>query len=202
MANLTADGTVWSFTTSSTPSGPLPSGWTDADVGSVGVAGDASYGGGTFTVSGSGADIWGSADAFHFASQSMTGDGELVARVASVANVNSWTKAGVMIRGSLSANAPFALMLVSAGKGTAFQYRTAAGSAAASAAGPGAAAPYWVRIVRAGSTITGYTSSTGTAWTMVGRATIAMPSTVRIGLAVSSHDNSRLATATFDGVTR
>jgi hypothetical protein len=202
MANLTADGTVWSFTTSSTPSGPLPSGWTDADVGSVGVAGAASYVGGTFAVSGSGADIWGSADAFHFASQSMTGDGELVARVASVASVNSWTKAGVMIRGSLSANAPFALMLVSAAKGTAFQYRTSAGSATASAAGPAVGAPYWVRIVRAGSTVTGYTSSNRTAWTMVGRATIALPSTVRIGLAVSSHDNSRLATATFDGVTR
>jgi hypothetical protein len=59
-----------------------------------------------------------------------------------------------------------------------------------------------VRIVRAGSTITGYTSSNGASWTMAGRATIAMPATVRIGLAVSSHDNSRLATATFDGVTR
>jgi len=202
MANLTADGTVSSFTTSSTPASPLPSGWTDADVGSVGLAGDASYGGATFSVSGSGADIWGSADAFHFASQSMTGDGELVARVASVANVNSWTKAGVMIRGSLAANAPFALMLVSPGKGTAFQYRASAGAAAASAAGPAVHAPYWVRIVRAGSTITGYTSSNGASWTMAGRATIAMPATVRIGLAVSSHDNSRLATATFDGVAR
>ena len=202
MAGLPAAGSVWSFTTSASTAGSLPSGWNDGDVGSLGVAGAASYGGGTFNVSGSGADIWGTADAFHFAYQSMSGDGQLVARVASLANVNGWTKAGVMIRGSLSANSPFALMLVSAARGTALQYRTGAGAAAGSVAGPVAAAPYWVKIVRSGNTITGYTSSNGSAWTTVGSVTIAMASTVQVGLAVTSHDNSKLATASFDNVAR
>src|SRR5205814_2022002 len=136
-----------------------------SDVGSVGVGGTASYSGGTFSVSGSGADVWGSADAFHFAYQSLSGDGQIIARVASIQNVNSWSKAGVMIRGSLASNAAYAFMLVSPGKGTAFQYRTAAGASAASIAGGGATAPYWVAVVRSGSTVTAYQSSNGSSWT-------------------------------------
>src|SRR5262245_60979370 len=107
----------------------------------------------------------------------------MVARVASLTNIASWTKAGVMIRSSLAANAAFAMMLVSPSKGTAFQYRTANGGSAASVAGPMAAAPYWVKIVRSGSTVTGYTSSNGSTWTWVGSASISMGSTVQIGLA-------------------
>jgi hypothetical protein len=95
-----------------------------------------------------------------------------------------------------------AIMLVSKSKGTAFQYRTSNGGATASIAGPGNTAPYYVKIVRAGSTVTGFTSSNGSTWTQVGSATIALGSTVQIGLAVSSHDTTTLETATFDNVSR
>jgi phosphatidylserine/phosphatidylglycerophosphate/cardiolipin synthase-like enzyme len=202
MAGLSATGAVWSFTTSGGVSGSLPAGWSHQDVGSVGVAGSASYSNGVFEVNGAGADIWGTADAFHYAYQSMTGNGQMIARVASVANVAAWTKAGVMIRGSLSANAAMAIMLVSSSKGTALQYRTAAGASAANVTGPAATAPYWVKIVRSGNTITGYVSSNGSSWTTVGTVTLTLGSTVQIGLAVSSHNSSRLATATFDNVSR
>jgi len=202
MANATAAGAIRRFIASGSGTSSLPAGWNDADVGAVGVAGGASYANGTFSVQGAGADIWGTADAFNFAYQTLSGDGQIVARVASVQAVANWSKAGVMIRGSLAANAPFAMMLISAAKGAAFQYRTAAGASAASTAGPLAAAPYWVKIVRAGSTITGSVSSNGTSWTTVGSASIAMGASVDIGLAVSSHDSARLCTATFDQVGR
>jgi hypothetical protein len=55
-------------------------------------------------------------------------------------------------------------------------------------------------VVRSGNTLTGYHSSDGTTWTRVASETIAMPSTVYVGLAVTSHDNTALATATFDNV--
>jgi len=202
MAGLSATGQVWSFTTSGGVSGNLPSGWSHQDIGSVGVAGSASYSSGTFAINGAGADIWGTADALHYAYQSLSGDGQIVARVASVANVAAWTKAGVMIRGSLASNAAMAIMLVTPSKGTALQYRTSAGGSAASIAGPFATAPYWVKIVRSGNTITGYVSSNGSSWTTVGTVTLNLGSTVQIGLAVSSHNSSRLATATFDNVSR
>ena len=62
----------------------LPTPWRDTDVGAVPVAGSASYSGATFTASGSGADVWGTSDAFHFVYQQLSGDGSIDARVASV----------------------------------------------------------------------------------------------------------------------
>src|ERR1700733_10512162 len=76
--------------------------WTGTDIGSVGVAGTDSYNSttGVYTIAGSGADIGGTADACHFVYQTLTADGELEARVASVQNTSSTAKAGVMIRQS------------------------------------------------------------------------------------------------------
>ncbi|MGA8491419.1 MAG: hypothetical protein WB711_13415 [Terriglobales bacterium] len=54
----------------------LPSGWSDADVGSVGTAGSASFANNTFTIAGSGpggVDEY-STDAFHFAYQAIVRD--------------------------------------------------------------------------------------------------------------------------------
>lgn len=201
MANVSVAGSTWSFTTPAA-GGSLPAGWDDDDVGAVGVAGSASYNGGVYRVSGSGADVWGTADAFHFAYQTLAGDGQMLARVASVANVNSWSKGGVMIRGGLASNAPFAFMLVAAGKGTAFQYRTSAGAAAQSITGNGAATPAWVKLVRRGGTITASQSANGTTWTTIGSTSIPVSGAIQIGLAVSSHVNSQICTATFDNVRR
>jgi hypothetical protein len=201
MANVAVAGTTWSFTTPA-DTAPLPSGWADSDIGAVGAAGSAAWSGGTFQVVGAGADVWGTADAFHYAYQSLNGDGQIIARVATIQNVNAWTKAGVMIRSSLAANAQFAFMIVSAGKGTALQYRTATGGAAASITGTPAGALTWVKLVRSGNTITASQSVNGSSWTTVGSVSIAMGATVNIGLAVSSHVNSTPATATFDSVSR
>src|SRR5262249_4631925 len=88
----------------------LPEGWDSSDIGAVTVAGSAAANNGTFTVKGSGADIWGSADTFRYAYFALPGDGSIVARVATVQNVNVWTKAGVMIRDSLDPGAANASM--------------------------------------------------------------------------------------------
>ena len=89
-----------------------PPGWSTADVGSTGAAGTPAPYAGTFSVAGAGADVWGTADAFHYAYRTLDGDGTIVARVASIQNVNVWTKAGVMIRKSLAPSAAQGFMLV------------------------------------------------------------------------------------------
>ncbi len=63
--------------------------WQYGDIGAVGLAGSPSYASGTYTVAGSGSDIWGTADAFQFNCQEMTGDGAIVARVVSVQNTSA-----------------------------------------------------------------------------------------------------------------
>jgi regulation of enolase protein 1 (concanavalin A-like superfamily) len=183
-------------------SAPAPSGWSHQDIGAVGIAGDATYdpGTSTYTVIGAGADVWGTADALHFAYQSLTGDGRIVARVASVQNTNAWVKAGVMIRETLDAGSEQAFMLVSFSKGLAYQRRPATGGASVNTTGASGAAPYWVRLDRAGNTFRAYQSADGVVWSLVDSATIPMADTVSIGLGVSSHVTTATATATFDNV--
>ena len=183
------------------PPPSLPSPWQAQDVGSVGMAGSASASGGTFTVRGAGADIWGTADAFQFVWQRLSGDSDVIARVASIENVHAWVKAGVMIRETLTAGSPHALMLVSPGKGLAFQRRVAAGGLSTHTSGGAGTAPAWVKLERRGATISAFVSSNGTTWTPVGSDSFTMGASVYVGLAVSSHDAARAATATFDQVT-
>jgi hypothetical protein len=56
----------------------------------------------TFTIGGSGAGISGTTNAFRFVSQTLSGDGTIVARLASEFNVVGTAKAGVMIRDGLA----------------------------------------------------------------------------------------------------
>lgn len=188
------------ITVSDPPSSSLPAPWTSQDIGAVGVAGNASASGGRFTVQGSGTDIWGTADAFRFVYQPLTGDGTITALVSSLTNTDAWTKSGVMIRASLTAGSPHATMVVSAAHGLAFQRRLASGGTSTHTGGSGSTVPYWVRISRIGNVFTASSSSNGTNWTVLSTDTIQMPSQVYIGLALTSHNNSALATATFDSV--
>jgi parallel beta-helix repeat protein len=180
-------------------SGALPSPWQTTDIGAVGRAGSVSYDGSAFKVIGSGADIWGTTDALRFVYQPLTGDGSVVARVASVQAVDVWTKAGVMIRESLAATARHASKFVSPGRGLAFQRRTSTGGTSTHT-GTSGTAPVWVRIARAGSTFTAAWSSDGVTWQTLGSDTIGMNATVYVGLAVTSHNNTASALATFDHV--
>jgi uncharacterized repeat protein (TIGR03806 family) len=178
----------------------LPSPWAHQDVGNVAFVGDANYSVGAFTMDASGADIWGTADGFHFVHQPLDGDGTLVARVDTVENTHSWAKAGVMIRQSLTAGSKHAFMAITPGNGAAFQRRTSTGGSSTHTAGTSVTAPYWVRLSRSGNTFTGYQSADGQAWSPVGSISISMPAEVNVGLAVTSHDNSQVCTATFSQV--
>lgn len=172
--------------------------WLDRDIGSVGLAGSVSYANGAMTLAGSGWDIWENADAFHYAFQPLTGDGEIVARVANQARTDGWAKAGVMIREDLTANARHASVFLTPGNGAGFQRRADAGSS--SSFTPSATAGNWLKLVRRGATFSGYVSADGARWTLVGAETISMGASVYAGLAVTSHNNSALNTAAFDNI--
>ena len=188
--SLVAPGTAVALVVSL---GPVPTGlppeWATQDVGVVGLSGAAAFAPdtSTYTVSGAGADIWGTADAFRYVYQPLTGDGAIVARVVSVQNTNAWVKAGVMIRADLTPGAAQAMMMVTPGKGNNFQRRLVAGGVSTSTAGAVVTAPYWVKLTRSGNTVTAAQSADGVVWTTVGTETMALPGSVLVGLAVSSH---------------
>jgi phosphatidylserine/phosphatidylglycerophosphate/cardiolipin synthase-like enzyme len=208
MANVSRTSKVVSFRTAGTSipapqppsSASLPAGWSSRDIGAVGAAGSTAYADGVFSVAASGADVWGVADELHFASRTLTGDGSIVARVAAVDNVDPWTKAGLMIRESLTAGSAHAFMLVTPGKGLAFQRRISASGISTHSSGGIGTAPVWLKLTRVGQIVSAFRSTDGVTWTPVASDTIALGPTVHVGLAVTSHRDGRLAAATFDGV--
>ncbi|HUK35377.1 MAG TPA: phospholipase D-like domain-containing protein, partial [Vicinamibacterales bacterium] len=199
-ANLTATSDIESFSTAGAASN-LPSPWLSQDVGATGVAGSSTYNAGTFAITGAGADIWGSADAFQFAYQMLSGDGQIIARVASIQNTNSFAKAGVMLRASTSASSQHVILDLRPTGDIEFMTRSTNGGSTSWLAGAVQAAPVWLRLARSGSTVTGSISTDGTTWTTVGSTSISFPASIAAGLIVTSHDPSTLNTSTFDSVT-
>lgn len=180
----------------------LPNPWLTQDIGPVGLEGSASYSSGVFTVTGSGADIWGTADAFRYAYQSAGGDCSIIARVDSLQNTNGWAKAGVMIRETTAADSKHAMTVVTPSNGLAFQWRAATAGSSANASVGGLTAPRWIRIVRSGNTFTSSYSSDGATWTQIGTPqTITMGTDLQIGICVTSHNNAALCGGVFSNVT-
>ncbi|NLE37375.1 MAG: DUF1349 domain-containing protein, partial [Pirellulaceae bacterium] len=177
----------------------LPEPWATQDIGAVGAAGLTSFGSGSVVVSGSGEDIGGTSDEFRFVYQPFPENGQIVARVLSIQNTDPWAKAGVMIRESLDANSRYAFTMVTPSNGTVFQSRaTTGGSAVTNASGPSANS--WLRLTRTGDTFLSEMSTNGTSWTTLGSTTIGMGGTVYVGLAVTSHVDATLCTATFSDI--
>ncbi len=184
---------------SATTTVTVPPPWMTQDIGAP-AWGSAFYTNGVFTVTGSGADIWNTADSFRFVYLTTnSANFTMIARVVSVQNINAWSKAGVMIRDSLNPGAANAFIAVTPGNGVTFQYRSSDGGNCNNTTASGSA-PYWVELVRSGGTFTGYCSANGTIWTLVGSTTLTNITTAYVGLAVTSHNNPSLCMAKFDNV--
>jgi hypothetical protein len=102
-----------------------------------------------------------------------------------------------MIRESLAAGSKHGFMLVTPSKGLYFQWRASTNGLSGSTSAVSGAAPVWLKLVRAGSVLTGFRSADGVNWTTVGSRSVAMGSTVYVGFAVSSLVQLVSASATF-----
>jgi ABC-type transport system involved in multi-copper enzyme maturation permease subunit len=134
-------------------------------------------------------------DRFSFAHRTLDGDGSLTARVASltgiitypppdndrlVTGVVPWAKAGIMVKDGTKPGSRYAAVLLTGSHGVRLQHDFTHDQA-------GPAAARWLRLDRAGDTVTASASADGTAWTRVGAAHLAgLPRTVQIGLFVAS----------------
>jgi len=153
------------------------------------------------TMTAGGADIWDTADQFHFAYKRLSGAGSITARVVSISNTNVWAKAGVMIRESLEPGSVHAMIVVTPGSGVAFQRRTTTNGGSETDTQADITAPQWVRLSRSGNTFTGEYSANGSNWTTLGSIDIAMLPDTYIGLCLTSHNVDATCTAEFSNVT-
>ena len=155
-------------------------------------------------------------DDFTFVHRTLTGDGTITARISSltgryprdpaspdgplVDGLQPWSKGGLIIKDGLKQGSAYAAILATAGHGVRMQYDFTHDRAGL----PGqvtANTPRWLRLVRAGDTITGYESVDGTTWAEVGEAKLAgLPAAVEVGLFSASPEHDVMTTG-FGGTT-
>jgi serine/threonine protein kinase len=165
----------------------------------------------TYTIIGSGMDVWHVFDEFHFAHKALRGDGGITAKVDRVEHVDWMTKAGVMIRRTLGPTSEHASVYMRPGGVVEFRYRTSdrAGVLSRSTCIRNLKLPHWVRLDRRGNAFTAYHASDGKDWEEVGGqdpnqhtpVMIEMDDAAHIGLIVTSEDPGRAAEAKMSNVT-
>lgn len=152
------------------------------------------------TMEGGGDDIWGTADAFHYYYAEVSGDFDVAVQNTGVEDVESWTKAGPMVRESLDPDSKNVMVRRRPNGEASMQYRPEDGAETQSTGGTPAD---WLRLQRSSDTITTYHSTDGENWTAIqtlDASNISLSDSVYVGLAVTSHRTGTLATATFQNL--
>ena len=177
---------------------PLP--WVGSEIGNGKLAGSASYSSGIFTQAGSGT-LGTTTDKLRFTYQTLTGDGEIIAKVSALQNTGTSSRVGVMIRDTLATNSKQIFIgLTGTGAYRWVRRTSTGGSNATTSSGTGTVPNTWLRLVRSGSKIAAYKSTTGKTWTLVGSTTVVLAKNCYIGLAVASGSNTTLNTSKFSNV--
>jgi hypothetical protein len=176
-------------------------GFLAADVGVTGTRGTTQFNNNTITTSGSGGDIEGAADAFHFLYRQAIGDVQITARLTSVTNTDNWTKFGLMVRRDLTPGAVNAFLLLRPRDGARYQFRPSTGMMTESTTNGGKVefftSPKWLRMRRQGNSITSYISDDGLCWQERMKHDLAnLGPSAFYGLALTSHNFGVLATGT------
>ena len=146
-------------------------------------------------------------DQYYLVHQSLPGNGSITVRVTSltgryhpqgtelvgsnplagtIRGVQPWSKAGVIITAGTRPSSPYAAVMVTGAHGVRMQYdytHDLAGTPGAVSA----TSVRWLRLTRAGDTITGYDSTDGSHWTAIGSVNLAgLPATVQVGMFATS----------------
>mmetsp|Transcript_13525 Transcript_13525/g.28712 ORF Transcript_13525/g.28712 Transcript_13525/m.28712 type:complete len:802 (+) Transcript_13525:183-2588(+) len=168
------------------------------DIGSVGIPGATTFNSDSLTTTlyASGADIWGTNDAFRFAYQTLDLDGSIYALVHPPSLSSDWEKSGLMIRQSLAANSAHASVFVTGANGVLSQYRpsTSAQSTGTHVDWYDRTTPIWLAIKRKqGRYISFWRSEDAVNWTQVGYTIdIPMGNTIHVGIAATAHNNNAI----------
>jgi len=142
---------------------------------------------------------------YHMAHRPFDGDGSVTARVTEHQGAGPGGGAGVVLKRDPERTAPYVALLLTRDRGVRLHtFRT-------EIAGTLTTTPAWLRLVRAGDTISGYESGDGSTWHEVGTMTLrGLPARIEAGLVTAAgpigssnceaNRTCPLSTATFDQV--
>lgn len=143
-------------------------------------------------------------DTFAFLHQPLAGDGTLTARISSLTgsapqqpgtgsgpmpstgSAAPWAKAGLIVKQNTDQGSTYAAVMVTGSHGVRLQYDYT-GDVAGPTGAATATSPRWLRLTRAGQTVTAYTSADASTWTPVGSVRLArLTGTVQVGMFATS----------------
>jgi TolB protein len=173
------------------------------DVGTVLHPGSVEYDAtkGTYTIAGSGENMWFAADAFQFAWKKMAGDVTLTADISFIGKgVNEHRKAVLMVRQTLEANSPYADAALHGNGLTSLQFRNDQGAATHEIQAY-VSAPRRLRIEKRGEYFTMWLAGADGEFHLAGGSTrIALKEPFYVGIGVCSHDKDVMEKAVFSNV--
>jgi hypothetical protein len=126
-----------------------------------------------------------------------------IVKVASQTNTDPWAKAGIMVRNDItnaSGSPGFIILAVTPGNGYALQWDSDAnGQLDSNKSQASVTNPSWLKLVRSGTTYTGYWSADGSAWNTVGSVTVPQAAASQdVGVFATAHSAGTTGEADFD----
>ena len=179
-----------------------PASWAGLDIGSPppALAGSHSLDAtrGEITLRSSGSGLAREVDAFYFLHDSLSGDGEVVARVSNLVGTKGDARAGVMLRASLAPDAAQISLSVTAAEGLRFHCRPKSGEPAEIEGVWHSGGAVWLKVSRVGDRFSAHVSDDGAHWLQIGPIyTLDLPGTLFGGLVKDAVNTATTSSAVF-----
>ena len=173
----------------------------------LGAEGSASFADDTFTITGSGDDVWNDIDAFHYAYTRVRGDFTIIADVSIDGGDpgQAWIKSMLMARQNLTPGSRNVTTRVRRDGQYSMQWRTEQANTDSKGSTDGSLRPDGLnpskqRLDRVGHTfICSYQDGDGN-WVEVDRHDVVLFDPILVGLGVTAHDTGQIATGTFSNI--
>lgn len=173
------------------------------DIGAPPMKGSAEFDAATgqYKITGSGSDIWGKTDQFHYVWREMSGNFAVAATAKFLTEGIGHRKAVIMLRKSLDADSPFVQLAIHGDGTPAVQFRNTKADNTNTVDFPIEGPGTWkLKLVREGTTITVFIAKDTEPLRELGHTTNQLGSPVLVGLGVSSHTTEAVNTVLFSDV--
>jgi hypothetical protein len=175
-----------------------------ADIGAPPLKGSAEYdpAARTYKITGTGTDIWGTADQFHYVWREATGNFSVTATTKFLTEGNAHRKAAIMLRRTADGDSPFVHFAIHADGMAAVQFRSTQGGNTNTLDFPVGKPGVWrLKLTKQGGNVIVAIAPEGAPLRELGHTVSTIGSQVLVGLAVASHDAKALNTVVFSDVT-
>ena len=156
---------------------------------------------GQYRITGTGSDIWGKADQFHYVWREMSGNLAVTATTKFLTDGIAHRKAVIMLRKSLETDSPFVQLAIHGDGMPSVQFRNSKADNTNTVDFPVDGPGTWkLKLARDGATITVWVAKDGAPLREVVHTVSQLGSPVLVGLGVSSHSQEATNTVLFSDV--